>query len=753
MDEASSPDTKVGPDQDDFSVDNMTEEQLGNLNKALTYANLAQDLQDSDNERLLTIGREVCEGYEADEQSREEWLERNKDYMKLATQVMERKSYPWDGAANVKYPLLTTAALQFSARAYGSLIPGLDIVKAKIIGDDPDGQMTDVANKLSTHMSYKLLYEMEDWDEDVDKLCYILPIVGTMFKKVHYIDSNNEICSELISAKDIVVNYYTKKLKTASRITEIQWFTANEIKEKQNRKEWLVYKDFEFGPGTGHNDHEQRTDMMVPPPPDDETPRKFLIQYCRIDLDDDGYKEPYIVTVDADSEKPVRIVANFYAENIEYDDKKKVICIEPCQWFVKFDFLPNPDGGFYGIGFGILLAGLNETINTLTNQLLDAGSLANLQSGFIGRGLRDNKEKRLRFGPGEWKWVNNPGKDLKENIFPMPVREPSVTLFNLLGTLAQSGKEVASVADIFTGKMPGQNTPATTTMATIEQGLKVFTSIYKRIYRAMGKEFCMIFDLLVKYAPSDIVTVVGKINGVDQTYKVSRFDYQKANKKVHIQPAADPNMVSETQKLLRIQGLMELSQFHTINLQEMTRQALIYQGQDNIAALTKMPPPQPPMELQIKQMEIESKEKIEMANLLLEQQKLYSEASLNHSAAILNLAKARQADASEDVIQLEMQLERAQAMEEMFRKNLEFHMNMAQEKQKQQIEMQSQTSQLKMDQMGQNQELAMQDRQHQQEMRHTEMVHRQGMVHADQQNQAKVQALKQAATVKGKNAE
>jgi chaperonin GroES len=652
-----------GADTNDDQGNDLTQDQSASLEQALTFANLAKQLKTKDPDQLAKIGEDVVTGYENDETSRSDWMKRNQEYMKLATQVMERKSFPWDNAANVKFPLLTTAALQFASRAYPSLIPSLDIVKAKVIGQDDTGQMTTIANKLSTHMSYKLLYEIEDWEENMDKLCYILPIVGSMFKKVYYTDSEQEICIDLYSPKDVCVNYYTKKLCDSPRITEIQWFTANEIKEKQNLEEWIEWEaDFKQGTGDDITTSQNQTWGQQPPSPDEETPRKILIQYCRVDLDEDGYKEPYMITVDYETKKVLRMTANYFPEGVRYKDatRTKVACIEPAEWFVKYDFLPNPDGGFYGMGFGILLGGLNDMVNTITNQLIDAGTLSNLQAGFIGRGLRDSKQKRMSFTPGEWKWVNNPGKDLKENIFPLPVREPSSTMFQLLGTLVQSGKEVASVAEIFTGKMPGQNTPASTTMATIEQGLKVFTSIYKRIYRAMGKEFELLFNLLKKYESTDPIYVQANVNGQQSYASVSRFDYQKASSDIHIIPAADPNMVSETQKLVRIQGLYELMQYQTINAQEMTRQALVYQGQDNIDKLMTMPPPQPPLEIQLKQMDLQDAEK----DRQLEMMKISSENQKRQSEYILNIAKARQLGDEQGAAMLEMQFEREkQAMD------------------------------------------------------------------------------------------
>ncbi len=641
------------------------------LDKALGEINIAEAIRKKDARKgtklLAKIGERVCREYDIDEDSRFDWMERNKEWMKLATQVKEKKSFPWEGAANVKYPLLSMAALQFSARAFGSLLPSFDVVKAKVIGDDKDGTMTDVANTLSTHMSYQLLYEMDSWEEDLDVLCFILPIVGVVFKKTYYSEIDKKNVSELVHAKDFVVNYYTKSLKKSSRYTHILYYTTNELKERQNKGTFLEY-DKDFGPGSGDDrsaSGDSSTTGVSPASRDDEeTPRKILEQYRFLDLDEDGYKEPYIVTVDYETKQVLRITPNFRTKGVERDEEGKILCIHPIEWFTKFNFIPNPDGGFYDLGFGLLLGGINESVNTLTNQLLDNGTLNNLNAGWIAKGLRLGGTD-LKFKPGEWKVVNVIGDDLRKSIMPIPANAPSPVLFELLGTLAQSGKELASVAEIFTGKMPGQNTPAATTMATIEQGLKVFTSIYKRIYRALGQEFNKIFQLNCLYMPTQTTKFVAEVNGEQKEYGVSRFDYQEAQ--VKIIPASDPNMVTETQKLMKINGLQELAQFGNVNVQEMTRQAMVLQGQENIKALMTMPPPQPPLEVQLLQMELQSKDK----DRQLEMMKIQSEARKRESEIVLNLAKAKQLGDEEGAMLLEHQLEQEKATAEIQTKWME----------------------------------------------------------------------------------
>ena len=334
---------------------------------------------------------------------------------------------------------------------------------------------------------------------------------------------------------------------------------------------------------------------------DKSTPYTLLEQHTFLDLDEDGYAEPYIVTIESQSQKVLRIVPRFSPAGVEVDDKGKIISIDPIQYYTKYDFIPNPDGGFYSIGFGRLLGPLNESSNTIINQLVDAGSLSNLQSGFIGKGLRI-KMGESRFSPGEWKAVNATGDDIKKSIFPLPVRDPSPVLFNLLDLLLKSGKELASVAEIFVGKMPGQNTPATTTMATIEQGMKVFTAVYKRVYRSLAKEFQKLYVLNREYMnPEEYIDVL------DQP--VQQSDYMGPENDVV--PNADPTAVSTQEKQARVQAVMQLMQLGTINPMEVTKMYLDAFEIPNAEKLINQPqPPQP-----------DPKQQESQAKLQLEQQK------------------------------------------------------------------------------------------------------------------------------------
>lgn len=560
------------------------------LQNLLGSVNIAEDL---DEDLLTDIGAECKQGFEIDLRSRDRWERDLEDWTKLAMQVREEKSHPWPKASNVKYPLLSTASMQFNARAYPSLIPSDGkVVKGRVIGKDPMGAKVDKADRVATFMSYQFMHQMEHWDEDMDRMLIMLPIIGTIFKKTYWDKSKKRVQSDLVLPKDLVVNNNAECIETAERVSEVLRMSQRIMEE---RKRAGLFLDIDLGDPVVMNTPKDGTGII-----DETTPYELVEQHTFLDLDEDGYREPYIVTFERTKGTVLRIVPRFEIEDVEVDDKGKIIRIEPTQYYTKFSFVPNPDGSFYDIGFGILLGPINEAVNTLINQLVDNGTLNNLSSGFIGKGLR-LKPGQEKFLPGEWKPVNSTGDDLKKQIVPLPVNEPSKVLFELLGSLITSGKELASVAEIFVGKMPGQNTPATTTMATIEQGMKVFTAVYKRIYRALEKEFKKVYKLNGIYLDPqlyvDVIdTKVGQEDFKDPTYDIC--------------PGADPTAVSQTEKLLKAQGLMELLPTGMLDPVEVISRILQAQEQPNWEKLFNQqiqqtgqfqPPPDPKMlEMQMK---------------------------------------------------------------------------------------------------------------------------------------------------------
>jgi len=582
------------------------------LRKYIETVNIAENLD----ERVLTeIGHDAFAGYEADKASRAMWEQCVDDWIKLAAQVREQKMYPWPNASNVKYPLVSIASMQFAARAYPTLVPSdKKIVKTQVIGKDPDGKKKERADRVSTYMSYQIFHEMDGWEEGMDKLLNMVPVVGTMFKKTFFDPVKGKNCSYIIQPKNLVTNYWISCLEECERVSEIIEMSPRKVKEKQLAG---VFLDVELGPPTIPNEdtlHTEVTGMLRPQVADDTTPYTLIEQHTFLDLNGDGYKEPYVVTFELGSRKVLRISARFDDRGIHTNDEGKVIRIDPICYYTKYGFIPNPDGSFYDIGFGHLLGPINESVNTLINQLIDSGTLNNLQGGFIGKGLR-LKMGETRMEPGEWKAVNATGDDLRKQIVPLPTKEPSNVLFQLMGALVTSGKELASVAEIFVGKMPGQNTPATTTMATIEQGMKVFTAIYKRIYRSLEEEFKKLFRLNEVYLdPQTYIEVLDAPIGPED---FNTEDYQ-------ICPAADPTAVSQTEKLIKAQALLELLPIGTIDPLKVTMRVLEAMEQPNWQDLISPSAGQPQEggdpAAEAKQMELMLKQQVEQQKMELKAQ-------------------------------------------------------------------------------------------------------------------------------------
>lgn len=507
---------------------------VNTLVKLQKYADAVNIAELLDDDEVKKLGYDVEREYQIDKASRSDWEQSANKAMDVALQVRTPKNFPFEKAANVKYPLVTVAALQFGARAYPAIVDGNRIVKCQVLGEDANGQKRDRADRVSQHMSYQLMHEMVEWEEDTDVLLHHLPIVGCAFRKVWRAEELKRNKAEMVPAIHLVVNQKTRKIETAPRITHEIPLYPHEI---EDRKRAGIFLDVDL-PAPADNDN------------DEDAPHWFLEQHRLIDLDDDGYREPYIVTVHKDSCEVVRIVANYTMQDVFYDEKR-VTRIQRGQYFVKYAFIPDPKGGFYDIGFGKLLESLSETIDTTINQMLDAGTLQNAGGGFIGSGLR-LKKGVIALSPGKYVSVDAPGSVLRDAIWNFEHPGPSAVLFQLLGMMVEAARDITAVKDILTGDSGNKGVQtATTTLAMIEQGLKVFTVIYKRIYRAMADEFKLLFQLNARHmGDKEYFTVL------DSQKAIARSDYDMSG--LDIMPVADPRMVTEMQKVGRAQVLMEI---------------------------------------------------------------------------------------------------------------------------------------------------------------------------------------------------
>ena len=498
--------------------------------------NIAEHLS---KEELHKIAHKVISGYEIDEASRADWQDRVDKSMDIAKQTLEVKNTPWPNASNVKYPLITQAAIDFASRTYPELIQNKRVVQAQVIGDDPDFQKDARGNRVSKHMSYQLLNDDSDWEEGLDKLLHSITIIGTMFRKTYFDPIKNKPCSELCDPDYVVVNYSTPSLEAARRVTHILRFHTNDIMERMRSG---LYLDIDLD----MIKTSEQIDLA-----DDDCFVELLEQHCYLDLDDDGYQEPYIVIVHKETNQVLRIVNRFEKIHFTNDSHKKIKRIDAKNYFTDFHFIRSPDGGFYSIGLGTLLYPLNSAINTIINQLVDAGTLNNRQGGFIGKSLRLNSGA-MSLNLGEWKVIEtSAGTNIAQNVFPLPTKEPSPTLFTLLELLIGVGKDLIAANDVMQGKGQTQNVSPSTVLAMIQQGTKVFSAIQKRLYKSLTKEFKKLFELNRQHLTNAEYRRILDDKEADVKIDYNGRDYD-------ICPVADPNMASMTERLVKAQALMQV---------------------------------------------------------------------------------------------------------------------------------------------------------------------------------------------------
>jgi len=382
--------------------------------------------------------------------------------------------------------------------------------------------------------------------------------------------------SDLVSGLDCIVNQGAKSIETAPRITHKFELYPYQIKERQ-RAGTFREVDINLKSNAGGGDT--------------ESPEPFLEQHRFYDVDGDGTPEPWIITVHETSGEVLRITANYdVADALIAKDGSRVLSLPRSRMWSKYDFLPDPEGGFYGVGFGHILEGLTEVINTSINQMMDAGTLQNAGGGFIGSGLSLGGKGKIRFRPGEYHTVSASGNDLRSAIYSMQHPGPSPVLFQLLSLLIDASKDIASVQDILVGDLP-RNQTATATMAMIEQGLKVYTAIIKRVLRALSTEFKVIFEINKRYLDR-----IAYVQLLDEPVEVTQGDYQG---EMDISPVADPKMGTDMQRMAKTQFMLERQQSPFVNPFEVERRAWESFGIGDLQTILVPPQPNPAAQLQM----------------------------------------------------------------------------------------------------------------------------------------------------------
>jgi len=517
-------------------------------------ANLAEVLDES---ILGELSSDIQAKFREDVESREDWEEAISKGLGLLGINYEDRSEPFLGASGVTHPLLSEAVTQFQAQSYKEMLPSGGPVKTQILGA-PTQETEAQAQRVEDFMNYQITEIMEEYDPDTDQMLFYLPLTGSTFKKVYFDETKQRAVSKFVPAEDMIVPYSASDLRTAERVTHVVRMSYNDIRKLQVAG---VYRDVELSETDDSEDEgaiQERADELLGLRPNYSDDSYTLLE-CHIDLDLEGFEDkdmegnssgimlPYIVTIDQNSGKVLSISRNFR----EQDPLKR-----KRQYFVHFKFLPG--FGFYGLGLLHTIGGLSRAATSILRQLIDAGTLSNLPAGFKSRGVRiRNDDEPLN--PGEFRDIDVPGGDLKNSIIPLPYKEPSATLANLLGVVVDSGRRFAQVADAKTADVNSQ-APVGTTVALIEQGSKIISSIHKRLHYAQKQEFRMLAEIFAEN-PVPYPYFVGNVP--PETMQAD-FDGR-----VDILPVSDPNIFSMSQRLSLAQTQLQLAQaapeIHNVN--------------------------------------------------------------------------------------------------------------------------------------------------------------------------------------------
>jgi len=541
---------------------------------------------------LQKISSDLLSSIKSDKQSRSEWEKTYTDGLQyLGMKFDESRSQPFEGSSGVIHPILAEAVTQFQAQAYKEMLPAKGPVKTEIIGARTI-ETENQAERVQEFMNYYIMNVMSEYDPELDMLLFYLPLAGSAFKKVYFDSVTNKAVSKFIPPEDLIVPYEASDMSSAERITHAISMSLNEVKKQQITG---FYADVEISDET-YDDDESEIDKAIdeiqgiePSYKEDRNRTVFEIHTVLDiegfeDLDAEGrptgLKLPYIVTIDEDSTSVLAIRRNYQ----ETDPLKNKI-----NYFVQYKFLPGL--GFYGLGLSHMIGGISKATTSILRQLIDAGTLANLPAGFKSRGMRIRDEDEP-LQPGEFRDIDTTGGSLRENLIPLPIKEPSNVLMQLLGLLVDSGKRFAAIADMNVGDM-NQAMPVGTTVALLERGTKVMSAIHKRLHYAQKVEFKILSKVFAEYLPPVYEFTVGSGG---QEIKSQDFDGR-----VDVVPVSDPNIFSQSQRVTLAQELLQMVQSNPqihgpMGMYEAYKRMYAALGVDNVDSLLQPPPdmtPQP----------------------------------------------------------------------------------------------------------------------------------------------------------------
>jgi len=503
--------------------------------------NLAEVL---DSSSLQTLSSELVDAFEQDKESRKDWLDVFTKGLELLGIQTEEREEPFPGATGVHHPLLSEAVTQFQAQAYKELLPSGGPVKTRVMGNESPEAMGQ-SQRVKEFMNYQITEVMQEYDPEMDSLLFYLPLAGSAFKKVYYDNLLGRATSRLVKAEDLVVAYETTDLETSPRFTHVISMTGNDLKKLQMNGTYRDVQIGEAGVDLEYNEAKEKIDELqgIEPPLSDYNEYSVLELHVNLelpDIDNYGFAVPYIVTILEDSDEILSIRRN-WEQGDELFRKK--------EYFVHYKFLPGL--GFYGFGLIHMIGGLTKSATSILRQLIDAGTLSNLPAGFKARGMRvQGEDEPLR--PGEFRDVDVPGGTIRDALMPLPYKEPSNVLTQLLGVIIDSGRRFASIADMQVGDIGSQQLPVGTTVAMLERGTKVMSAIHKRLHFAQKKEFRLLAGIFSRSLPP---VYPYDVPGASREIKAQDFDA-----KVDIIPVSDPNIFSMAQRVMLAQQELQMAQ-------------------------------------------------------------------------------------------------------------------------------------------------------------------------------------------------
>ena len=543
------------------------------------FQNLA-DLLDDDT--LDPLGSKLVDDYMDFRSSRKDWEDTYKNGLDLLGFKYERRTEPFRGASGVTHPVLSEAVTQFQAQAYKELLPADGPVRTQILGDIT-AEKQDQANRVKDFMNYQIMDQMKEYEPEFDQMLFYLPLSGSTFKKVYYDELLGRAVSKFIPADDLVVPYSATNLDDAESVVHVIKISENDLRKQQVGG---FYKDVDLNPPQMSSDEISKKEQELEGVKQNKQDDIYTLLECHVNLDLEGFEDtnsegvptgiklPYVVTVEESSRKILAIRRN-YAE----DDIKK----NKINYFVHFKFLPGL--GFYGFGLIHMIGGLSRTATSALRQLLDAGTLANLPAGFKSRGIRVRDDAQP-LQPGEFRDVDAPGGNIRDQFMTLPFKEPSAVLLQLLGIVVNAGQRFAAIADMQVGD-GNQSAAVGTTVALLERGSRVMSAIHKRLYVGLKHEFKLLANIFKTYLPP--IYPYDVVGGTRQI-KVQDFD-----DRVDVLPVADPNIFSQTQRISMAQTQLQLAQSNPQihNLYQAYRSMYEAIGVKNVNAI--LPPPQQPM--------------------------------------------------------------------------------------------------------------------------------------------------------------